>query len=374
MHGLENQTLESLELLKMRKTPFVIALNKIDRAYNWQKKEFASSYLQLQGQEEATKTDFENKYKQTLLQLNQKGYNVAMYWENKDPSSYFSVVPTSGVTGEGIPDLLSVISKYTQIFMKNKMVVKQDEFNCTVMEVKMIEGLGATIDCILVDGVLRQGDHIIILGFAGPIKTKIRALLTPHPMKEMRVKGEYLHHKEIYASMGLKISAPDLEDAVAGSQLFLGNTPEQEEYAMKEVMKDLENVKEKADIQKTGVGVAASTLGSLEALLEYLKGQNIPISYVTVGPISKDDVMKAMKSILAENPETRKKEYATMLAFDIKILDDAQKFADENGVKIFNAKIIYHLFTQFMDYVKQIQEERKKQNERTPHSLANYPQ
>ena len=70
MHGLENQTLESLELLKMRKTPFVIALNKIDRAYNWQKKEFASSYLQLQGQEEATKTDFENKYKQTLLQLN----------------------------------------------------------------------------------------------------------------------------------------------------------------------------------------------------------------------------------------------------------------------------------------------------------------
>ena len=118
-----------------------------------------------------------------------------MYWENKDPSSYFSVVPTSGVTGEGIPDLLSVISKYTQIFMKNKMVVKQDEFNCTVMEVKMIEGLGATIDCILVDGVLRQGDHIIILGFAGPIKTKIRALLTPHPMKEMRVKGEYLHHK-----------------------------------------------------------------------------------------------------------------------------------------------------------------------------------
>lgn len=75
---------------------------------------------------------------------------------------------------------------------------------------------------------------------------------------------------------------------------------------------------------------------------------------MTVGPISKDDVMKAMKSILAENPETRKKEYATMLAFDIKILDDAQKFADENGVKIFNAKIIYHLFTQFMDYVKQI--------------------
>lgn len=195
MHGLENQTLESLELLKRRKIPFVIALNKIDRAYGWQKKEFASSYMQLQAQEEATRTDFENKFNQSLLQFNENGYNVAMYWENKDASSYFPVVPTSGVTGEGIPDLLCVISKYTQIFMKNKMVVKQDEFNCSVMEVKMIEGLGATIDCILIDGMLKQGDYVIILGFNGPIKTKIRALLTPHPMKEMRVKGEYLHHE-----------------------------------------------------------------------------------------------------------------------------------------------------------------------------------
>lgn len=164
--------------------------------------------------------------------------------------------------------------------------------------------------------------------------------------------------------MGLKISAPNLEQAVAGCQLFLANTPEQEEYAMQEVLRDLENVKKKADLQKLGVGVAASTLGSLEALLEYLKKQNIPVSYVTVGPISKDDIMKAMKSILVENPENRKKEFATMLAFDIKILDDAQKFADDNGVKIFSANIIYHLFTQFMNYVSEIQEERRKQNEK----------
>lgn len=54
-------------------------------------------------------------------------------------------------------------------------------------------------------------------GFQGPIITKVRALLTPHPMKEMRVKGEYIHHDVIYASMGFKISAVGLEDAMAGS-------------------------------------------------------------------------------------------------------------------------------------------------------------
>lgn len=103
------------------------------------------------------------------------------------------------------------------------------------MEVKMIEGHGTTIDCILIDGMLKRGDHIMILGFNGPIKTKIRAVLTPHPMKEMRVKGEYINHEQIYAAMGVKIAAPGLEESVAGSALYLCNTPEEEEIAWAEV-------------------------------------------------------------------------------------------------------------------------------------------
>lgn len=114
-----------------------------------------------------------------------------MYWKEFNPREYVPIVPTSGVTGEGIPDLMAVIVKYTQYHMKNKLVMT-DNFNCTIMEVKMIEGLGTTIDCILIDGQLKVGDHIILLGFDGPIKTRIRTLLTPEPMKEMRVKNEYI--------------------------------------------------------------------------------------------------------------------------------------------------------------------------------------
>lgn len=121
-----------------------------------------------------------------------------MYWENEDPKTYFPIVPTSGITGEGLPDILSVIIKYTNYFMKSRVTIKENELNCTVMEVKMIEGHGTTVDCILIDGKLNVGDQIVIMGFEGPITTKIRALLTPHPMKEMRVKGEYLHHEVNY--------------------------------------------------------------------------------------------------------------------------------------------------------------------------------
>lgn len=175
----------------------MVALNKIDRSYNWKSKNDTSSYLALKEQKSETFDDYHDKLRKIILELNTKGYNAALYWENEDPEEYISLVPTSGVTGEGIPDLLSVIVKYSLTLesIKKRIKVKEDNFRCTVMEVKMIEGYGTTIDVLLVDGCIKKDDTIVLLGFEGPIITKVKALLTPHPMKEMRVKDEYLHHK-----------------------------------------------------------------------------------------------------------------------------------------------------------------------------------
>jgi translation initiation factor 5B len=142
----------------------------------------------------------------------------------------------------------------------------------------------------------------------GPIVTKVKAILTPHPMKEMRVKGEYIHHEILYASMGLKISANDLEEAVAGSQLYVVDDDEKLQHATTLLQNDFDAVKNKIKLVNMGVGVAASTLGSLEALLEFLRTSDIPVSYVSVGPVSKDDVMKALKNVVLEDPNKRKKE------------------------------------------------------------------
>lgn len=133
------------------------------------------------------------------------------------------MVPTSAISGEGLPDLMSLIMRECQTKHKNKLREK-NEFQCTVLEVKIIEGLGTTIDVVLVNGWLHVGDYIVLQGFNGPIVAKIRALLTPHPMKELRVKAEYIHHQEIKGSMGIKISAPDLEHALAGSELYRADT------------------------------------------------------------------------------------------------------------------------------------------------------
>lgn len=305
MHGIQRQTLEAIELVKMRKTPYVIALNKIDRLYGWKAETGASSYVSLKKQSRDVKLEFEDRVRKIITSLNEKGLNVALYYDNPNVDEYASIIPTSAHTGEGIPDLLGVVIRLTQRWLKKKIELK-DEFKCSVLEVKVIEGLGATIDCLLVNGKLREGDRIALNTFKGPISTTIRALLTPHPMKEMRVKGEYIHHKEIQAAMGIKICADDLSEAVAGSDMYRVEKESDLDHYMTILKDEIKEIKNRINTTNEGVCVAASTLGSLEALLTFLKQSKIPVSSICIGPVSKEEVLKAMKPLLTEDKKVKK--------------------------------------------------------------------
>ena len=361
MHSLENQTIESLKMLIERKTPFVIALNKIDRLFKWNPSPDQSSYKSLNNQEGFVKMQFDEKLLPVKSGLGALEINAELYWKNEDPLEYTSIVPTSAITGEGIPDLLGYIAHYTQKYQHNQILKNLTDFKATVLEVKKIEGMGATIDIILVNGILEVDDKIVMSGFNGPLTTTVKALLTPHPMKEMRVKNEYLHHKKIEGASGVKIMATGLEQALAGSSIYKYKTEEELEEYSAMLNEDIKKIKKKVKLSKEGVGVAASTLGSLEALLDFLKASKIPVSTVCIGDVSKNDLLKILTPFVQDDNKCKKKEYLTLLAFDVKLLPDAIKFAEEYNIKIITAKIIYHLFDGFMKHVDYIQEERKKE-------------
>ncbi|KAL0322856.1 UNVERIFIED_CONTAM: Eukaryotic translation initiation factor 5B [Sesamum angustifolium] len=356
MHGLEPQTIESLNLLKMRNTEFIVALNKVDRLYGWKTCRNAPITKAMKQQSKDVQIEFNMRLTQVITQFKEQGLNTELYYKNKEMGETFSIVPTSAISGEGIPDLLLLLVQWTQKTMVKRLTYS-DEVQCTVLEVKVIEGHGTTIDVVLVNGVLHEGDQIVVCGLQGPIVTTIRALLTPHPMKELRVKGAYLHHKEIKAAQGIKITAQGLEHAIAGTSLYVVGPHDDLEDIKEAAMEDMKSVMSRIDKSGEGVYVQASTLGSLEALLEFLKSPavTIPVSGISIGPVHKKDVMKA--SVMLE----KKKEYGTILAFDVKVTPEARELADELGVKIFIADIIYHLFDQFKAYIDNLKEEKKKE-------------
>ncbi|KAJ5170312.1 Translation elongation/initiation factor/Ribosomal beta-barrel [Penicillium coprophilum] len=354
MHGLEPQTLESMRLLRDRKTPFIVALNKIDRLYGWKKIDNNGFEDSLAMQNKGVQNEFRTRLEATKLAFAEQGFNSELFFENKSLSRNVSLVPTSAHTGEGVPDMLKLLTSLSQERMTNSLMYLS-EVECTVLEVKVIEGLGTTIDVILSNGILREGDRIVMCGLNGPITTNIRALLTPAPLKELRLKSQYVHNKEVKAALGVKIAANDLEHAIAGSRMMVVGPDDDEEDLEEEVMSDLENLLSRVSTDQRGVTVQASTLGSLEALLEFLKVSKIPVANISIGPVYKRDVMMAGTML------EKSKEYAVMLCFDVKVDKDAMTYANEIGVKIFTADIIYHLFDNFTEHMAQITEQRKEE-------------
>eukprot|EP01036_Dinobryon_divergens_P021994 gene21994-30226_t len=361
MHGLEPQTIESLNLLKKKKTPFVVALNKVDRCYGWKTMPDSPIQVALAAQDENCRLEFKSRADFAILQLNEQGLNAKLYWDNDDLAHTVSLVPTSAVSGEGVPDLLKMVITLTQTRLTEQLMF-MDVLQCTVLEVKVIEGLGHTVDVVLVNGTLREGDSIVVSTMDGPVVTTIRALLTPPPNREMRVKSEYVHHASLQGAIGVKIVAPDIGRAVAGTPVMVirEDLGDDVEDVKSDVQEDLDKLLKSLQTDSKGVMVHASTLGALEALLQFLrvdcKPVAIPVSHISIGPIHKKDVMRA--NIMNEK---KIPEFATILAFDVSIDADAQTMADELNVRIFSAEIIYHLFDQFSAYMNGIREARKNE-------------
>uniref|UniRef100_A0A6G3ME35 Eukaryotic translation initiation factor 5B n=1 Tax=Henneguya salminicola TaxID=69463 RepID=A0A6G3ME35_HENSL len=362
MHSVEPQTEESIKLLLDKKTPFVVALNKIDLIVGWQSFPGESIEQMFERQSQRTKQHFDDLFKKTFTKFAELGLNIALFNENINPKQFISAVPTSARTGDGVGDLIACICQYSQKYLSKTLIISK-ELEATVMEVKVISGLGPTIDVILVNGSLSRGDRIIVPGLEGPIVSQIRALLTPQPMKEMRVKGSYIQHDCISICQGVKISGSNLEQAIAGLPIFVAQYDDEIDYYKNELSTLITKTINSFEIKDKGVYVQASTLGSLEALLDFLRQSKIPYFGINIGPVHKRDVINSM-TMLEHNPM-----YAVILAFDVKIDTEAQLLANKNGVKIFTAPIIYHLYDQYIAYEK---EYRKQQADKF-RNLAVFP-
>jgi len=351
LRGFETQTYECIDILKSRKTPFLVAANKIDRLPGWVAKpneSFLKSYL---SQDTFVRQDFDEHLYTIMGTFSQLGFRADRFDKITDFTKTVAIVPVSAKSGEGIPELLAVLVGLTQQFLKKTLRTTKGAAKGTVLEVKEEPGLGMTINTIIYDGVLKKGDTIVVGGRDKPIVTKIRAVLLPKPLDEIRdPRDKFSSVDEVAAASGVKIAAPELEGAVAGAPLYAVPSEDRVDEFVQMVLDEVQKLRIATDIG--GVVLKTDTLGSLEAIAEILRNNNIPIRLADVGDVSKRDVTEA--AVVKEHEPL----YGAVLAFNSKILPDAQTEAHDRGVPIFEHNIIYHLVDNYLDWMKKEQEAR----------------
>ncbi|MFW9985301.1 MAG: translation initiation factor IF-2 [Candidatus Odinarchaeota archaeon] len=351
--GLQPQTYESLRILKTRKTPYLIALNKVDRLPGWKAQKTWVLNESLTSQSEYVLGQLDEKIYEVMGDLSREGFQSDRYDRITDFAKTVAIVPTSAKTGEGLSELLLVLVGLAQQYLEEQLQTTSGPAKGVVLEVKEEAGLGVTIDTIIYDGVLNKGDTIVVGGIPEPVITHVRALLLPKPLDEIRDPRErFLPVNEVVAAAGIKIAAPDLDDAIAGAGLYVANSEGEVTAATERIIQDMEAVRIETD--KIGVFLKADTLGSLEALIEYLREREIPIRRADIGDISKKDVVE-VSTVGDVDPFL-----GVVLAFNTKPFPEAMNEADARRVPIFQSQIIYDLVDQYENWVT---EKRRKLEE-----------
>jgi translation initiation factor 5B len=324
--------------------PFVVAINKVDRITGWKKgiTNFITEEIKVQPKE--VQVDLDNKTYSVLGSLSQLGFNSEAFWRVKDFTKEVALVPVSASSGVGIPELLTVLVGLAQQFMIKKLERHEGSARGIILEVNEEVGLGPSANVILLDGIIKQGDSVVVAKRNSVILTRIKSLLLPKPLDEMRDPRDKFRHVDVVISAaGLKITSPDLDGVIAGSPLY-GLAPTDD----KEKVKSLVESEVKSALINTdsnGIILRCDTIGSIEAISEMLKKENIPIRSADIGQISRRDVMTA--SAVKE----KDRYLGVVLGFNVKILEDAEKESFERDVKIFNEKVIYNLVRSYTDWV-----------------------
>ena len=343
--GFKPQTYESLMILKQYKTPFVVAVNKIDTITGW-RKEKGILPERLEKQSELARSIFEEKIYDIIGTLSEHGFSSDLYSNIKDFTRNVAIVPISAKTGEVVPELLMILVGLAQRFLEKHLTIEKGPAKGTVLEVKEERGLGTTVDVIFYSGTLRATDTIAVGTRNEPVITKIKALLKPKPLDEIRDPRERFENvEEVHAACGIKISAPNLEDVIPGSPLRVV-TPENRDKIIEEIKEQTEL---HIELDEEGAVAKADTIGSLEAIVKEAKSRNIKIRKAEVGNVSKRDIIEASAT---NDPLQR-----VILAFNVKILPEAEEEMKNHDVEVIREDVIYTLMERYEEWVYKKREE-----------------
>ena len=288
--GLKPQTIESIRILRQYKTPFVIAMNKLDTISGWNSESDRPFVLAERSQAPHAIEGFNERLYGIIGDLAAEGVSADRYDRIDDFTRTVALVPVSAKTGEGIADLLLVLIGLAQRFLEEQLRQEDGPGRGTILEIKEERGLGQTLDIILYSGTLRRGDTVALGTRGEPLLTRVKAILKPKPLDEIRdPRDRFDSVKELQAAAGVKLSCQSVEGAIAGGAIRVVEGRDDEILADME-----EESKVSIEIEDEGVTIKADAIGSLEALAYEAKNAGIPIRRYGVGEITRRDIVYSL--------------------------------------------------------------------------------
>lgn len=349
--GLKPQTIESMEILKANKVPFIIAANKIDLINEWKYDHSKFLLDNINTMDFSIQGTFEKKLYDLVAQIQEHGFPAERFDRVDDYTKQVAIIPLSAKSGQGIPELLMVLTGLAQKFLEKKLEIEEkSQAKGTILEVKEEKGLGTTLDVIIYNGTLKVNDLIVIGGIDKPIVTKVRALLEPVELMEMREKkSKFKNVSEVTAATGVKIAAPELNQAIAGMPLRSSSLSNLEQTKA-EVQQEVGEVLIQNSAEE-GIILKADTIGGLEALQHLLQEKNIPIASSLLGDITKKDLSQV------ESMKEKNEFYAVLIGFNVKLLPELEEYAQSKNIKLIINDVIYKIMEDYQAFILQLKKD-----------------
>ncbi len=338
--GIKPQTAEVLQILRMNKTPFIIALNKIDNISGWRN---LSSDLRknIESQSPATRQNFAEKYLTIIGALQAHGFDSDLYYNITDFTKKIALVPCSARTKEGVPELALMLCGLSQRYLQERLKLAEDAKG-VILEIKK-EQNASYMEAILYDGELSRKHEIALSSFDGePIVSKIRILEEILPLST-----KFHPIENVKASTGIRIQLADKADVLPGMPFIIyKNNREEISKMFKKQIADI------IQTDKQGIIARADSLGSLEALLSLLRQQNIPVIRAGIGSINKTDIINAKANLGINEVD------AIVVGFNVQIDEEADLLAKSYaGIKVITDNVVYKL----IENLAKFREEKAKE-------------
>ena len=312
MDGVKPQTIESVEMLRKNRVPFVIVVTKLDTIPEYNKTNETSLRKAFKQQKKTTISYITSIIEDIKYDFDKIKCKSEFYLRNKKPQSIYSIVPVSSHTGEGIADLMALIVYISQNWM-NKKITYSDTIEGQVMNNYKDKNKGWIIDIILKNGTLNTGDKLIFNSYKGPKIVTIRNMFV-NKNQESTIK----------ATNSISIIGSNCDEIYIGTQFY------KFENNLEMYVEQMTNIWTKLKLDNQGVIIMAPTIGSIDAFYKVFKKENIPIRYYLIGELTEKN-LNYIKTHLSEEEEL---ENRTVLYFGE--LSETQKTKNANILKQLN--------------------------------------